>query len=152
MQLTPAPSLQTKARTLSCGINATLTSHLIVSERLKVLLCYLWHIVFSGATIFVCVCIVQVMNRIGCFACCVNDRDVAKLDRCWTELIASLNWWSCAGQGKDIPDETYVAIETLLPTGKGKFLELWAARNVHRPGWTHIVETSVKTDIKTAFV
>ncbi|KAL3145500.1 hypothetical protein ABBQ32_003324 [Trebouxia sp. C0010 RCD-2024] len=48
------------------------------------------------------------------------------------------------GQAKGIPDETFVAIETLLPTGKGKFLELWAARNVQRPGWTHIVEVSIK--------
>lgn len=91
MQLTPAPSLQTKARTLSCGINATLTSHLIVSERLKVLLFYLWHIGFSGTTMFACVCIVEVMKCIGCFAYRADDRDVAKLDRCWTKLIASLN-------------------------------------------------------------
>lgn len=44
------------------------------------------------------------------------------------------------GQEKDIPEEIFMAIETLLPTGKGKFLELWAARNVQRPGWTHMVE------------
>ena len=50
----------------------------------------------------------------------------------------------CAGQAKGVPDETFVAIETLLPTGKGKFLELWAARNVQRAGWTHIVEASMK--------
>ncbi len=53
----------------------------------------------------------------------------------------------CAGQGKDIPDETFVAIETLLPTGKGKLLELWAARNVRKPGWTHVAEKPRK-DIK----
>jgi hypothetical protein len=39
-----------------------------------------------------------------------------------------------------VPDETFVAIETLLPTGKGKFLELWAPRGVRRPGWTHVAE------------
>lgn len=49
-----------------------------------------------------------------------------------------------AGKAKDIPDESFVAIETLLPTGKGKFLELWAARHVQREGWTHIVEASMK--------
>lgn len=39
-----------------------------------------------------------------------------------------------------VPEEAFVAIETLLPTGKGKFLELWAPREVRRPGWTHLVE------------
>lgn len=39
-----------------------------------------------------------------------------------------------------MPEETFVAIETLLPTGKGRFLELWAPQGVHRPGWTHVVE------------
>ena len=39
-----------------------------------------------------------------------------------------------------MPEETFVAIETLLPTGKGSFLELWAPRGVRRPGWTHVVE------------
>lgn len=58
--------------------------------------------------------------------------------------VANANAVPCAGQAKGIPDETFVAIETLLPTGKGKFLELWAARNVQRPGWTHIVEVSIK--------
>lgn len=50
----------------------------------------------------------------------------------------------CAGKVKDIPDETFVAVETLLPTGKGKFLELWAARYMQRAGWTHIVEAATK--------
>ena len=45
-----------------------------------------------------------------------------------------------AGARAAIPDEAIVAIETLLPTGKGRFLELWAPRGVHRPGWTHGVE------------
>eukprot|EP00887_Chlorella_sp_A99_P001347 scaffold14.g1347.t1 len=38
------------------------------------------------------------------------------------------------------PRETFVAIETLLPTCKGRFLELWAPRGVRRPGWTHLAE------------
>lgn len=46
------------------------------------------------------------------------------------------------GHSKGIPDETFVAIETLLPTGHGKFLELWAARNVLRPGWAHVIQAA----------
>ena len=42
------------------------------------------------------------------------------------------------------PDETFVAIETLLPTGKGKLVELWAPEGVKRPGWTHVVEGAQK--------
>jgi len=38
------------------------------------------------------------------------------------------------------PEETFVAVETLLPTGKGQLLELWAPQGVKRPGWTHVVE------------
>ena len=38
------------------------------------------------------------------------------------------------------PEETFVAVETLLPTGKGQLLELWAPQGVERPGWTHVVE------------
>jgi len=38
------------------------------------------------------------------------------------------------------PEETFVAVETLLPTGKGQLLELWAPQGVKRPGWTHLVE------------
>jgi hypothetical protein len=30
----------------------------------------------------------------------------------------------------------------MLPTGKGAFLELWAAKGAPRPGWTHVVEGS----------
>lgn len=41
-----------------------------------------------------------------------------------------------------MPEEAFVALETLLPTGKGAFLELWAPRGVHRPGWTHVVEAA----------
>lgn len=39
-----------------------------------------------------------------------------------------------------MPDETFVMVETLLPTGKGQLLELWAPRGVRRPGWHHVVE------------
>ncbi len=38
------------------------------------------------------------------------------------------------------PEETFVAVETLLPTGKGQLLELWAPQGVTRPGWTHVAE------------
>ena len=47
-----------------------------------------------------------------------------------------------AGSSLDPPEEALVAIETLLPTGKGKFLELWAAPAALRPGWTHISASS----------
>jgi N6-adenosine-specific RNA methylase IME4 len=47
-----------------------------------------------------------------------------------------------AGGGRaGAPEETFVAVETLLPTGRGRFLELWAPQGVRRPGWTHVVET-----------
>ena len=49
---------------------------------------------------------------------------------------------AAAGQPHATPNEVFVAIETLLPTGKGQFLELWAAKGSSRPGWTHIVESS----------
>ena len=44
--------------------------------------------------------------------------------------------------GRDwaVPKEVYNTIETLLPTGKGLFCELWAARGRRRPGWTHVAE------------
>lgn len=29
---------------------------------------------------------------------------------------------------------------SLLPTGKGRFLELWAPKQAGREGWTHMVE------------
>jgi len=47
------------------------------------------------------------------------------------------------GLVKSIPNETFVAVETLLPTGKGKLLELWSERGAKRPGWTHVVEVGV---------
>jgi hypothetical protein len=40
----------------------------------------------------------------------------------------------------DVPPEVYDIIDTMLPTGKGNFLELWAARNSVRSGWTRVVE------------
>jgi len=46
---------------------------------------------------------------------------------------------SCAGR-RDLPGESYTAIETLLPGGAGQFLELWAPRNAARRGWTRILE------------
>ena len=41
-----------------------------------------------------------------------------------------------------VPEEAFHAIETLLPTGKGSFLELWAPCSAARSGWTHIAETN----------
>jgi len=38
----------------------------------------------------------------------------------------------------DVPSSVFTVIETLLPTGKGKFLELWAAPAKLRPGWVHM--------------
>ena len=38
------------------------------------------------------------------------------------------------------PDQTFETIETLLPTAKGRLLELWAPGGVKRPGWTHVIE------------
>ncbi|PRW51014.1 putative aarF domain-containing kinase chloroplastic [Chlorella sorokiniana] len=46
------------------------------------------------------------------------------------------------GGGTAVPEEAFVALETLLPTGKGAFLELWAPQGVRRPGWTHVVEAA----------
>lgn len=47
---------------------------------------------------------------------------------------------SSDGHGK-IPEEAYKAIETLLPGGRGRLLELWSAPDGPREGWTHVVET-----------
>ncbi|KAK9804306.1 hypothetical protein WJX72_006023 [[Myrmecia] bisecta] len=44
------------------------------------------------------------------------------------------------GQPKGVPEETFVAIETLLPTGQGRFLELWAPKGAQRTGWAHVVQ------------
>ena len=47
-----------------------------------------------------------------------------------------------AGQVVGVPEEAFYAIETLLPTGKGKFLELWAPYRARRPGWVHVAEAT----------
>lgn len=44
------------------------------------------------------------------------------------------------GQVTGVPEEAFVAIETLLPTGKDKFLELYAPIGAGRPGWTHVAQ------------
>jgi hypothetical protein len=41
-----------------------------------------------------------------------------------------------------VPEQAIASIETMLPTGKGAFLELWAAKGAVRPGWTHVVQAS----------
>ncbi len=56
----------------------------------------------------------------------------------WQGLQSGKGCMRRAGGALDPPEEALVAIETLLPTGKGKFLELWAAPDVRRPGWTHV--------------
>jgi hypothetical protein len=50
-------------------------------------------------------------------------------------LLAGRNWAT--------PREVLSIIETLLPTGMGSFLELWAPQGVSRPGWTHLVQEAV---------
>ncbi|EFJ41584.1 hypothetical protein VOLCADRAFT_98443 [Volvox carteri f. nagariensis] len=42
--------------------------------------------------------------------------------------------------GWDIPSEVLTTIETMLPGGRGAFLELWAPRGQRRPGWDHVSE------------
>ena len=49
----------------------------------------------------------------------------------------------CAGQLTGVPEETFTAIETLLPTGINKFLELYAPIGASRPGWTHVAVKSI---------
>ncbi|KAF8068428.1 clcD [Scenedesmus sp. PABB004] len=44
------------------------------------------------------------------------------------------------GREWDVPAEVFATIETLLPTGQGAFLELWAPAEAGRAGWTHVVE------------
>lgn len=39
-----------------------------------------------------------------------------------------------------MPEEAYIALETLLPTGKGSFLELWSASDTPRDGWMQVVD------------
>ena len=45
-----------------------------------------------------------------------------------------------ADGGIAVPESVFNAIETLLPPGLGRFLELWAAPGQQRSGWTHICE------------
>ena len=67
---------------------------------------------------------------------------------CALATTACLSWHlfqrCCAGAGQvvGVPEEAFHAIETLLPTGKGSFLELWAPCSAARSGWTHIAETN----------
>lgn len=49
-----------------------------------------------------------------------------------------------AGREWDVPVEVFDSIETLLPTGKGLFLELWAPTQAGRAGWTHMVEQAAE--------
>eukprot|EP00884_Botryococcus_braunii_P022634 jgi/Botrbrau1/9054/Bobra.0376s0028.1 len=44
------------------------------------------------------------------------------------------------GQGQANPEEVFLTIETLLPTGKGALLELFAPLHAHREGWVHIAQ------------
>lgn len=46
-----------------------------------------------------------------------------------------------------VPEEAYVAIETLLPEGPGRFLEVWGAKDIGRKGWHHVVELSSLKDV-----
>lgn len=50
-----------------------------------------------------------------------------------------------SGREWDVPVEVFDSIETLLPTGKGLFLELWAPAAAGRAGWTHVVEQQADT-------
>jgi hypothetical protein len=45
-----------------------------------------------------------------------------------------------AGRNWATPREVLSIIETLLPTGMGSFLELWAPQGPSRPGWTHLCQ------------
>lgn len=49
-----------------------------------------------------------------------------------------------AGREWRVPQEVFATIETLLPTGGGSFLELWAAAEPGgaRPGWAHVAEAA----------
>lgn len=38
------------------------------------------------------------------------------------------------------PEQVYETIETLLPTGKGALLEMFAPPHAHREGWVHVVQ------------
>ena len=63
--------------------------------------------------------------------------------RCRGVFASHLGWGGRAGRaegGWHVPEEAYLALETLLPTGMGSFLELWAARDAFRDGWTFVVD------------
>jgi hypothetical protein len=47
---------------------------------------------------------------------------------------------SAPGASAPPPAGAFEAVETLLPTARGRFLELWAAPGSARPGWTHVVD------------
>jgi N6-adenosine-specific RNA methylase IME4 len=47
---------------------------------------------------------------------------------------------SAVGGGAATPAEVFTAIETLLPTAAGRFVELYASSGSGREGWTHVVE------------
>ena len=42
-----------------------------------------------------------------------------------------------------MPEEAYVALETLLPTAKDQLLELWAQPGSRREGWTQMENVSL---------
>lgn len=51
----------------------------------------------------------------------------------------------CAQRGTDaewrLPGEVHTTLETMLPKGKGKFLELWAPDQDLTPGWNRISQS-----------
>ena len=47
-------------------------------------------------------------------------------------------WCPTVGQAVRMPEEAFVTIETLLPTGEGRFLELWAPQGASRTGWVQV--------------
>ncbi len=62
----------------------------------------------------------------------------------YNTFCAVMHWLDndalAAGQPHATPEEVFIAIETLLPTGKGEFLELWAAKGASKEGWTHVAQ------------
>ncbi|GMH35742.1 hypothetical protein BSKO_03610 [Bryopsis sp. KO-2023] len=52
-----------------------------------------------------------------------------------------------AGKSVDwkVPEQVYQSLETMLPQGKGKFLELWSDSESARPGWVHMCEIGERT-------
>lgn len=73
---------------------------------------------------------------------CKNLHKVALSHCCFRHFSATdscMNLSCAAGDRRHMPEEVYIALETLLPTGKGQFLELWAAPDAPREGWTQVV-------------